>query len=237
MPVWVRLPRYKNDISWPRSFGGAFVVAAVGIAMCVHLSSFGSPIAYPLFPCLYLLAFFCRLRTALIAWGLSAVALNLLVIPPADEFSWPPDYREVWLHGLLLAGIFILAPRRIVPIRRLDDGRHHLPFLAAVHASEGRRVDHWSVRSTGDYTADAEVGRAYARMFVGRMAKGETHPQPAWIIRDMVAKGRFTGVEVGFVQAFAQELRALGQVEALRAHSHPDQARGESRVVQGDRLI
>lgn len=57
---------------------------------------------------------------------------------------------------------------------------------------------YWDVISTGDWAEDCRVGEEYARIW---FEASTSMPPLAWILRDMVAAGRWTGVEVGFIQA------------------------------------
>jgi len=68
--------------------------------------------------------------------------------------------------------------------------------------------DFWNAAATGNYERDCAEGERLASEYVLRM---QMQPRPAmlgWIARDMIAKGRFSGVEVGFFQGISAHISA-----------------------------
>jgi len=68
--------------------------------------------------------------------------------------------------------------------------------------------DFWCIPATGNYERDCAEGERLASEYVLRM---QMHPRPGmlgWIVRDMIAKGRFSGVEVGFFQGLSAHISA-----------------------------
>lgn len=59
----------------------------------------------------------------------------------------------------------------------------------------------WFDNGTGDWEKGCQIGRARADLAVHHMAQKEHH-HPMFIrsMRDMIQKGRFTGIEAGFFQ-------------------------------------
>lgn len=68
--------------------------------------------------------------------------------------------------------------------------------------------DFWSVERTGDYAMDYERGVEMARQALPAMRHGVGRNLLSWIVKDMIEKGEFTGVEVGFLGAISATLRA-----------------------------
>jgi hypothetical protein len=66
----------------------------------------------------------------------------------------------------------------------------------------GRGRDFWTVKETGDYLVDYEAGERLAEQFLRYLNLdpdiGLGLSVLGWIARDMIAKGRFEGLEVGF---------------------------------------
>jgi len=61
--------------------------------------------------------------------------------------------------------------------------------------------DFWSDAATGNWAEDCQTGRSRADMVVGCLAsKPESLCMFTASMRDMVEKGQWTGVEVGFCQ-------------------------------------
>lgn len=92
----------------------------------------------------------------------------------------------------------------------------------------GAGVVFWSAEASGDYASDCERGRDEARRLLARCASGVSLPPLAWMIRDMIALGRFGGVEVGFCQEIWAALSRLSSHE-----DHADNPRPDVRIVEG----
>ncbi len=58
--------------------------------------------------------------------------------------------------------------------------------------------DFWSVEETGDFVADCNEGVRLAEEFLRELNAKNSMAKLGWIVRDMIAKGRFSGLEVGF---------------------------------------
>lgn len=58
----------------------------------------------------------------------------------------------------------------------------------------------WTAEETGDYAADCDEGTRLAEQFLRDLNADPEHRLPllGWLVRDMIAKGRFGGLEVGF---------------------------------------
>lgn len=65
--------------------------------------------------------------------------------------------------------------------------------------------DFWNVPSTGNWSQDCQTGRDRADRFIAALGK-RTDKMCMFTasMRDMVAKGRWSGVEVGFCQRVAE---------------------------------
>jgi hypothetical protein len=83
-----------------------------------------------------------------------------------------------------------------------------LPFV--MEASDGE-LCFWSTEASGDRSADIDRGEYYARLTL-TVAKDFGVPLlVASILRDMIAAGRFSGVEAGYLAVVA----STAQVGAL----------------------
>lgn len=74
----------------------------------------------------------------------------------------------------------------------------------AATLSFASKPNFWAIVPTGDYSADCEAGTAAAIELQGFM---RDHAAPfvlGHVLRSMVEKGDWSGVEVGFAQAMAQ---------------------------------
>jgi hypothetical protein len=62
----------------------------------------------------------------------------------------------------------------------------------------------WSVKPTGDYVKDCQTGREYADLALKHMEQADFGPLLTWCIMDMPRKEDCSGIEVGFLEFFAE---------------------------------
>lgn len=74
----------------------------------------------------------------------------------------------------------------------------------AATLSFASKPDMWAIVPTGDYSADCEAGTAAAIELQDFMLAGDAPFMLGHVLRSMVEKGRWSGVEVGFAQTMAQ---------------------------------
>jgi hypothetical protein len=94
-----------------------------------------------------------------------------------------------------------------------------LPFIQ--DTSKGRTF--WSVQESGDYSADCAAGANLASELVADIRRQKRPELLGWAVADMVAKGKMTGVEVGFMAEIGRSL----------ADHDPDNATLQARIVKG----
>lgn len=143
----------------------------------------------------------------MLAAVLSCVSLKFLFIPPKFGFA-VPTAREMWAHLSLLATPsairHILGGRQsrvavVAPYQR----RHKLPFVMRVNGVK----DFWdTIEASGDWLADAEIGREYGRLYLDRLEAGSA-PLMSWVVQAMIAKGNYGGIEAGFLSVINDKLR------------------------------
>ena len=150
-------------------------------------------------------------RAAVIATALAAPAFNYFFLAPKWAFQ-PVTMAEATIYASMLVVALLVAPRRSQapdPPRTVDRGPE-LPFTGRRRNGEGDGGLHgtglcyWDVQPTGNWAADCHLGGEYARIYKDRALHGEGRPLFAWIVRDMIQRGKFTGIEAGFSQALAQ---------------------------------
>jgi hypothetical protein len=64
--------------------------------------------------------------------------------------------------------------------------------------------DFWIIAETGDWAADNDIGRAAAIELARDMTASDFPPLLGYVVSSMIEKGRFGGVEVGFLHFFAE---------------------------------
>lgn len=75
-----------------------------------------------------------------------------------------------------------------------------LPFIK----KRNSRIVFWDVQPSGDYALDCQTGRKYASLALEHMLKEDFIPIFTWVIMDMPRKEDVTGLEVGFLEFFAE---------------------------------
>lgn len=65
---------------------------------------------------------------------------------------------------------------------------------------------YWNEEESGDYWKDCMRGEQRARMFSGELDTAREMFMLGWIVRDMIDKGRYGGVEVGFFHRLSLNL-------------------------------
>lgn len=73
----------------------------------------------------------------------------------------------------------------------------------AATLSFASKPDMWAIVPTGDYSDDCEAGAAAAIELQDFMRDQDAPFMLGHVLRSMVEKGRWSGVEVGFAQAMA----------------------------------
>lgn len=69
-----------------------------------------------------------------------------------------------------------------------------------------RGQDYWPIPETGDWSADCAVGRAAAADACRVMHFHGVTPVLGFVVKAMVERGRFGGVETGFCQGIAEAM-------------------------------
>ena len=62
----------------------------------------------------------------------------------------------------------------------------------------------WNVKPSGDYIEDCQLGREYGALALKHMVQADFVPLLAWCISDMPRKKECSGIEVGFLEFFAE---------------------------------
>jgi hypothetical protein len=120
-----------------------------------------------------------------------------------------PVAREASAHILMLVSVFVVR-RNLRPkcVEEPNTGEGYvLPFTSSSAEPSGLHGTghrYWDVVPSGDWCADLEVGEEYARMWLHLVRTQRPRPVISWILGDMIAAGKFTGVEAGFVLRIAE---------------------------------
>jgi len=75
-----------------------------------------------------------------------------------------------------------------------------LPFIK----KKNDQIVFWSVKPSGDYVKDCQTGREYASLALEHIEKADFAPLLTWCIMDMPRKKDCSGIEVGFLEFFAE---------------------------------
>lgn len=154
----------------------------------------------------------CGLRCGLTAAVLSTLAYHYFF---AGDWSWvAPNHAQLTIYISMFVVACLVSPNSETPnpLRVLDAG-HDLPFTRkdgspnGMHRS-GRR--YWDVERSGVWGKDCHLGSEYARIYLARIVRGEPRPMLAWVIHDMIRRGKWSGVEAGFASAIERLLTKAG---------------------------
>lgn len=80
----------------------------------------------------------------------------------------------------------------------------------ATYSTEGDITDIWTPESSGDWATDTAKGKAYAAEAVRHMFFHDMTPVLGFIIKAMIGRGQFGGVEAGFCQGIADNAVSVG---------------------------
>ena len=75
----------------------------------------------------------------------------------------------------------------------------NLPFIKR----DKNRIVFWSVKPSGNYVKDCQIGRKYGALALEHMVKADFRPFFTWCIMDMPRKEHCSGIEVGFLEFFS----------------------------------
>ena len=83
-------------------------------------------------------------------------------------------------------------------VRQIDDHQH------------GTVTDFWVPVRTGDWGRDNTIGRVYAQRVIAYVHKENCTSTMTALLRTIVQKGRYDGVEAGFMQELADQMWEAG---------------------------
>lgn len=94
-----------------------------------------------------------------------------------------------------------------------------LPFVhdAAPEDPLDEKRCFWRVHPSGELTSDIRRGASFTRHALAYMRRFDFPPLLGWIVRDMIAKGRFDGLEIGFLRLIATAI--MNETSNDRHHS------------------
>jgi len=151
------------------------------------------------------------LRAGLIAATLSIVAHEYFFSAPYYEINLPS--REQFLAYLSnYIAAWAVARKIPAPPSPLDPAQP-LPFTHSGTSDDSTR-SFWAVDADDDWIADCEVGAEYGRIYVDRLRSTAACPPLGWIVKDMIGKGRYSGVEAGFFSV-------VGRAASARIQPYP----------------
>lgn len=191
------------------------VLGHVLISMSVVKSVYSSPFVAL---CAFVSNRVC-LRAGLITAAGSLLVHEFFFAAPYLELNWPSTeqglaYAANFTAAYLVARRVPLPPQ---PPTFADLGAAALPFVGSTKLPEKA---FWVVDGGQDWTEDCIVGAEYARLY---LEWGANRTPLIWVVRDMVAAGRWTGVEAGFCSVIGRAA-AIGrrQNRYLTSVSHDD---------------
>jgi hypothetical protein len=83
------------------------------------------------------------------------------------------------------------------------ENRTEIKDLPFIKLNEDQTVFR-SVKPSGDYDKDCQIGREYGALALEHMRKADFAPLLTWCIMDMPRKKDCSGIEAGFLEFFAE---------------------------------
>jgi len=100
------------------------------------------------------------------------------------------------------SGLLVSLPVAVEADKTRPHPIERLPFVKSREGGVGR--DFWNVPSTtGDFSVDCELGSALALRALEYISRDTGSSILGWIIQGMIQRGRFSGIEIGFMHAIA----------------------------------
>ena len=84
-----------------------------------------------------------------------------------------------------------------------SENRTEIKYLPFIKMNKDQIV-FWSVKPSGDYVNDCQMGREYGALALEYMRQADFAPLLTWCILDMPRKKDCSGIEVGFLEFFAE---------------------------------
>jgi hypothetical protein len=116
-------------------------------------------------------------------------------------------------------------------------GLGHTPHRASVPVVPASRF--WNHHASGDYGADCSAGEEEAEAFLRRLSWEQKLYALGWLVRDMIARGRFTGIEAGFFHRISEACLNSSEFSAVKliAQNNPKDVDLQPGVVEPDREV
>lgn len=159
------------------------------------------------------------IKAGVIAAALSSIAHLFFFVPEKWAFEIPPTAQLVSYVSMFAIAVIVARREPIPPPPPATLDLSNLPFTSVRKDKDKGAGLHktancyWSVEPTGQWVKDIKIGEEYARVYVHRVASKARAPLAAWIIRDMIVAGNFSGVEAGFVQGLTRMAQPKSHAE------------------------
>lgn len=140
------------------------------------------------------------LRSGLITAFLAMIGHEFFFSAPYWSLDWPSPEQGLSYVANFLAAFAVARRYPETPERPITPPADQiLPFVDSHKPPNDKSF--WLVQGGGDWFEDTDVGREYARLYMNQRVEKKAAPTLAWVVRDMLHSGRWTGVEAGFLDA------------------------------------
>lgn len=147
-------------------------------------------------------------KAGYIAAAVSSLCYNFFCVAPHFAFSLP-SLDEMQAHiAMFITAVLVGQRPRETSAGDVTAYSGALPFVGATPTPKaGSMRSFWCVgEPTGRWERDAHLGAEYARIYLERRQRPGCPPL-AWIVRDMIRAGRYSGIEAGFLGALLPPAR------------------------------
>lgn len=182
---------------------GSWLLIAAGMVHTVYASPFVAASA--------VVANRVCIRSGMATAALSSAIHQYLFVPPVFVITMPTRDELIGYASCFVVAYLVARRASADRDRPSAPSKGLLPFV-----SPPNNVDRsfWIGGGYNDWIRDCDVGTAYGRRYLETLRSTPPTPPLGWIIRDMVALGRWTGVEAGFCSAIDKALPVSVRVRA-----------------------
>lgn len=163
---------------------------------------------------------------------LSILAHAYVFVGERWAWEWPPIEQALSYASMVAVPYIVGRKEKIITPRDGNEsgdpavGVQALPFTRDGEG-DGESRHFWYVDASGDWGDDSHLGSEYGRIYLEHVRRSRRGPLLAWIISDMVRKGKWSGVEVGFLSVIGRAAAApvstdVRHLPASRPKNHAD---------------
>ena len=223
----------RRDYTWVRVdwvsvfvYPAAFVTALTLLGIClIQAQIMNGWYSSPYVAVVALISNRVCIRSGIVAAALASLEHEFCFAGTIWSLNWPSP--EQALSYLSMFGAAYVVGRKI-PVYQPPAERgpriDPLPFTAVkkMDGDDTATRLFWHVDETGLWGDDSQLGSEYGRIYVERLRSKMPAPLLGHVVKDMIGRGRFTGIEAGFMSAISMAASGKQPTPHLLTQDHTD---------------